>query len=373
NRQPRKETAERLHREGWLPHHRRRAPIPCTADPWRSAAALWQRWPAAIRRAEKRRCQKKTAGVRIVVGVSGFSRTPTAPEQAMLGFIRKRRIQPNLRCKQVVQFGMRGVLGEAIKATFGQFTRGAQEATPRCAGQRTTDADTTYAEPGKVGERVRHRTPHQHVDRLGRNGVDDRANLFRLAAPGAYRQSAPASAYARKRFKDSFNGSAWPVRKHSARPINITSSPVASIAARAARIRATASPKSYNGCDGSPVESSIDNPATPVSTQRLTFFFRPSMSRAWPSSKSAFTGRSVASTISRQCASTASISIVLSAFARDHAKPELVVASALKPSAASACAEPASQGFGIRKQPDSCSLRNAARRADHFDVFIAPA
>src|SRR6185437_7829843 len=182
-----------------------------------------------------------------------------------------------------------------------------------------------------------------------------------------------ASAYARKRFKDSFNGSAWPVRKHSARPINITSSPVASMAARAARMRATASPKSYNGCEGSPVESSIDNPATPVSTQRLTFFFRPSMSRAWPSSKSAFTGRSVAATISRQCASTASISMLLSACARDHAKPELVVASALKPSAASACAEPASQGFGIRKQPDSCSLRNAARRADHFDVFIAPA
>ena len=39
----------------------------------------------------------------------------------------------------------------------------------------------------------------------------------------------------------------------------------------------------------------------------------------------------------------------------DHANPELVVASALKPSWASARALPTSHGFGITKQPDSWS------------------
>src|SRR5581483_3129380 len=102
-------------------------------------------------------------------------------------------------------------------------------------------------------------------------------------APGAYRQSAPACAYAFNRFTDSFNASECPVRKHSARPINITSSPEASIASRAARMRATASSNSYSGCDASPLASSIDKPATPVSMQRRTFFFKPSMSREWPS------------------------------------------------------------------------------------------
>src|SRR5581483_8304525 len=68
-------------------------------------------------------------------------------------------------------------------------------------------------------------------------------------APGAYRQSAPACAYAFNRFTDSFNASECPARKHSARPISITSSTEASIASRAARMRATASSNSYTGCD----------------------------------------------------------------------------------------------------------------------------
>jgi len=40
-RQPRKEDARRLHPQGRLRHHRRRAQIPGTADPRRSAAAVW--------------------------------------------------------------------------------------------------------------------------------------------------------------------------------------------------------------------------------------------------------------------------------------------------------------------------------------------
>ena len=42
------------------------------------------------------------------------------------------------------------------------------------------------------------------------------------------------------------------------------------------------------------------------------------------------------------------------------AKPELVVASALKPSASKTLAEPASQGFGMMNAPRSCSARKSA-------------
>ena len=42
------------------------------------------------------------------------------------------------------------------------------------------------------------------------------------------------------------------------------------------------------------------------------------------------------------------------------ANPELVVASAWKPSASSMRAEPASHGFGITNGSPSCSARNAS-------------
>jgi len=43
-----------------------------------------------------------------------------------------------------------------------------------------------------------------------------------------------------------------------------------------------------------------------------------------------------------------------------NAKPELVVASALNPSASSTRAEPASQGFGMRNGSPACSAANAS-------------
>jgi hypothetical protein len=46
-----------------------------------------------------------------------------------------------------------------------------------------------------------------------------------------------------------------------------------------------------------PVESSIESPATPVSTARRTLSATPAASGAKPLSKSALTGRSVAATI----------------------------------------------------------------------------
>jgi len=55
------------------------------------------------------------------------------------------------------------------------------------------------------------------------------------------------------------------------------------------------------GLAASPVESSIDSPATPVATASLTLSATAAGSTPNPFSKSAFTGRSVAATISRKC------------------------------------------------------------------------
>ena len=70
-----------------------------------------------------------------------------------------------------------------------------------------------------------------------------------------------------------------------------------------------------------------------------------------------------AATSARKYASTVGRGICPSAQPCDHAAPELVEASALKPSCASQCAEPTSHGLGMTKQPLACSWRKAARRA----------
>src|ERR1043166_1690838 len=50
----------------------------------------------------------------------------------------------------------------------------------------------------------------------------------------------------------------------------------------------------------------------------------------------------------------------------ENAKPALVVASAGNPSCCRYRAEPTSHGFGITKQPASCNVRKARRRALKF-------
>ena len=60
------------------------------------------------------------------------------------------------------------------------------------------------------------------------------------------------------------------------------------------------------------------------------------------------------------CATTSSSVTPPSRRPSVNAKPELVVASALKPSASSTRAEPASHGFGITNGSPSCSAANAA-------------
>jgi hypothetical protein len=76
----------------------------------------------------------------------------------------------------------------------------------------------------------------------------------------------------------------------------------------------------------------MERPATPVSIAWRTLAATPAASAAKPASKSAFTGSTVAATISRKWASVSSRVIWPSAFAWLHAAPELVVASALNPS-----------------------------------------
>ena len=110
----------------------------------------------------------------------------------------------------------------------------------------------------------------------------------------------------------------------------------------------------------SPVESSMESPATPVSTASRTLSETPSGSRAWPLSKSALIGRSVASTIVRRCVRTASGLVPPSIAASAHAEPELVVASALNPRVCGWRALPASQVFEYDEAAVAMQLVKAA-------------
>src|SRR5258708_15609264 len=105
----------------------------------------------------------------------------------------------------------------------------------------------------------------------------------------------------------------------------------------------------------------MDRPATPASTASRTLSATPALSAAKPPSKSALIGTSVAATIVARCSSMVSRETPLSGRPCDQAKPALVVASARKPRLCRYRALPRSQGFGIRKQPDSCSCRNSRR------------
>src|SRR5450631_571614 len=151
--------------------------------------------------------------------------------------------------------------------------------------------------------------------------------------------------------------------KPSERAVSTIPVPLSSIAALAAWIRSTARPNSNSGAPGSPEKSSIDNPATPVCTARPTFAATSPGCAAKPFWKSAFTGRFTAVATERRCASVWSRPIRLSGWPTVQAKPALVVASALNPIEASACALPTSQGFGITKHPEACNRRNSDIRS----------
>ena len=61
-----------------------------------------------------------------------------------------------------------------------------------------------------------------------------------------------------------------------------------------------------------------------------------------------------------ECRTTSSSAALPSARPIVNAKPELVVASALKPSDSSTFAEPVSHGLGMTNGSPACSARNAA-------------
>ncbi len=77
----------------------------------------------------------------------------------------------------------------------------------------------------------------------------------------------------------------------------------------------------------------------------------------YPFSRSTEIGSSTASASARVCSTTSSSATPLSCRPSVNAKPELVVASAWKPSPASTFADPASQGFGMTNGSPSCSVR----------------
>src|SRR6185503_1334047 len=160
--------------------------------------------------------------------------------------------------------------------------------------------------------------------------------------------------------------------KPSERAVSRMPVPLSSMERRAAAMRSTASVKSNNGSASSPLESSIDRPATPVVVAILTLRATSVGIVAKPSSKSALTGTSTASAIERRWAMVSFLDTLLSRLPSDHASPELVVASAGNPSCSSTRALPTSHGLGMTKQPLSCRRRKTARESvDEFIVRIA--
>src|SRR6185369_12496637 len=114
-----------------------------------------------------------------------------------------------------------------------------------------------------------------------------------------------------------------------------------------------------------PVESSIEPPTQPASAARAIAFAAVFGSSAPQFSRSALTGRSVASAIIRQFSMMASRLTV--ALPSVLARPRLVVASASNPIAASNFAVPASHGLGMMKAPGrACSARNASA----FSIWV---
>ena len=118
-------------------------------------------------------------------------------------------------------------------------------------------------------------------------------------------------------------------------------------ASAAAATRSVAWPISYSGRSLSPVASSTEPPTSP--TPAASRMVSATTEGASPKhfSRSAETGRSVASTIMRALASDSSRVTLPSRLPSTPALAPLEVASAGKPSAARTRAEPASHGLAI--------------------------
>src|SRR5580765_8374225 len=120
-------------------------------------------------------------------------------------------------------------------------------------------------------------------------------------------------------------------------------------ASAAAATRSTARVKSSIGLSRSPVESSIDAPTSPTSAARRIVSAAASGACPYPFSRSAATGRSVASTIALALERASSRVTEPSPSRRPsvNASPALVVVRASKPRPARIRAVPASHGLGM--------------------------
>src|SRR5215471_5157830 len=120
------------------------------------------------------------------------------------------------------------------------------------------------------------------------------------------------------------------------------------------------------GSPDRPVASSMEPPTNPAVAAIRTVSAQDCGSSPNPFSRSADTGRLVASTMARAFASVSSrpMAAAPSGLPIEKAYPALVVASASNPSDASSFADPASHGFGTGNTPGrSCSLRKDSARA----------
>src|SRR3954470_20834772 len=166
--------------------------------------------------------------------------------------------------------------------------------------------------------------------------------------------------------------SGLPRRKFSLRAVSMKGKPTCFAACTAARTRSTAAENSNSGLSLLPVASSIEQPTRPASAASRTVSATTAGESPKPFSRSAETGRSVASTMMRTCASASSRVMRPSRRPSTPAAAPLEVASAWKPRPARMRAEPPSQGFGMTNAPGpswSC-LKRAALSA--WFVFKRP-
>ena len=151
------------------------------------------------------------------------------------------------------------------------------------------------------------------------------------------------------------------------RAVSVNGNPTARAAATAAATRSVATPMSKSGLSLLPVASSMEPPTRPTEAPSRMVSAASAGASAKHFSRSALTGRSVASAMARQCASASSRVTLPSRRPSVPASAPLEVASAWKPSAARMRAEPASHGFGITNAPGA-SWR--ARKRAAFSLWL---
>src|SRR5271169_6474651 len=141
------------------------------------------------------------------------------------------------------------------------------------------------------------------------NGLPTAAHTARTESksgrPGAISASAPAASYAFSRLIVS-SRSSRPRKKFSVRPVSVNGNGSARAAAAAAAMRSVAWPSSKIGAPGLPLASSIEQPTSPDSAASLIVSATISGASPKPFSRSAETGRSVASQITRDWANASS-------------------------------------------------------------------